>query len=291
MRIEYRILWIDDDESWVESQLDNVAEYLSDSGFVLSHKREPSYKGVDFSQFDIIAVDFNLDNNEKGIEALKPIRDGQIYTEILFYSLIGEQALRKEIGKIEPVEGVYFASRANFSDKIKKLIETTIRKTQEINNLRGLVMAETSTLDKLIKTILLQKKWAKEHFTGHHRARVNFHVGKKEEIEKLSSFDVSNLTKLLFGYSDSYSCFCVLEKFISEEDWKNLQKYKEVIQVRNILAHGKEISSSAEKIVIEKVKPDGSTEHVEFTPQSFVELRKQIKEFRERFEKFLSETS
>ena len=56
---------------------------------------------------------------------------------------------------------------------------------------------------------------------------------------------------------------------------------------RNFLAHGTELSSTAEKITLTKTKPDGSTETLEFIPTDFIELRKEIKAFREKFEKLL----
>ncbi len=287
MRIEYRILWIDDAPEWVESQVDNVKEYLLDFGFVLKLDIKSSYKGIDFSEYDIIAVDCNLSDEEKGIDALSLIRDEDVYTEILFYSQDGEPKLREEM-KNNRIDGVYCASRGSFPEKIKKLIDTTIRKTQEINNLRGLVMAETSALDKLIKDILLKMEWTEEHFAGHHKKRDEKYDQKKKKLKELLIFDVKNIGPLLHEHFDSMSRFFVLEKFITKEDWDNIKEYEKVIHKRNILAHGKEISSSAEKIIIEKTERDGSIKPIAFTPRDFVELRKMIKDFKIQFERMFS---
>ena len=258
MRIEYKILWIDDTPEWVESQVD-----------------------------DIIAVDCNLSDDEKGIDALNLIRQEKIYTEILFYSQTGEQKLREEMQQNNQVEGVYFASRTNFLEKIEKLIDTTIRKTQEINNLRGLVMAETSIVDNLIKNILLKMKWSEEHFTGRYKKLNEYHEGQKKKLSKHLPFDDSKIGLFVHGHFNSMFSFWSLEKFITKEKWDSIKEYENIMHKRNFLAHGKELSSSAEKIIIVKTKSDGSTESLTFTPNDFIELRKKTKDFRKKFEEFL----
>lgn len=287
MRIEYRILWVDDAPEWVESQVDNVKEYLADFGFVLKADIKSSYKGIDFSQYDIIAIDYDLSDEEEGIDALSLIRDEDVYTEILFYSQYGEPKLREEI-KNNRVDGVYCASRESFLEKMKKLIDTTIRKTQEINNLRGLVMAETSAVDNLIKVILLKSRWTEEHFMDRHAEINKFHNGKRKELGSLLPFDVKNVAPFIHGHFVSNFSFKSLKKFITKNDWDDIKEYRKIMLKRNFLAHGTEISNSLGKIVLEKNNPDGSTEILTLTSNDFIELRKKIKEFREKFEKFLS---
>jgi len=284
MRIEYRILWIDDNPEWVESKIDNIEEYLLNFGFVLKYEIKPSHKGIDFSQYDIIAVDCNLSNGEKGIEALDVVRKNDIYTEILFYSQNGEPKLREEM-KNNRIDGVYCASREDSIEKLEKLISTTIQKTQEINNLRGLVMAETSELDQLVKSILLKMKWAEEHFLGHHKKLGERYDERKSKLGEHLPFNPENLASLICsGHFDSMFSFFSLQEFVAKSDWNEIKDYKEIIEKRNILAHCMEQSSSAEKIIILKTKKDGSTEPIIFTPYDFIELRKKIKYFRDKFE-------
>jgi CCR4-NOT transcriptional regulation complex NOT5 subunit len=78
--------------------------------------------------------------------------------------------------------------------------------------------------------------------------------------------------------------FFSLQEFVAKSDWNEIKDYKEIIEKRNILAHCMEQSSSAEKIIILKTKKDGSTEPIIFTPYDFIELRKKIKYFRDKFE-------
>ena len=286
MRIEYKILWIDDNPEWVESQVDNIKEYLSDFGFDLNPDIESSYKGIDFSQYDIIAVDCNLSDEEKGVDALSLIRDNDVYTEILFYSQDGEPKLREEM-KNNRVDGVYCASRVSFLERIKKLIDTTIRKTQEINNLRGLVMAETSIVDNLIKNVLLKMEWSGEHFADRHEKLNEYHEEQKRKLSKHLPFNVSRINLFVHGHFTSMFSFWSLKKFITKVKWDGIKEYEKIMLKRNFLAHGKELSSSVEEITVVKTKSDGSTESLTFTPNDFTELRKKIKDFRKKFEKLL----
>ncbi len=283
MKIEYKILWIEDSLDWLAPMLEKIKTYLDDLGFILKCEVIPKYEERDFSQYDIIVIDYNLSNEEKGSSAIKIIRSEKgIFTEILFYSYLGEPTIRQKVAN-NHIDGVYCADRENCVERLQRLIDTTIRKTQEINNLRGLVMAETSVLDKLIKDILLKMEWTEERFVGCHKKRGGYHDQQKKKLIKLLPFDVKNLGPFLNGHFNSMSRFFLLEKFITKEDWNSIKEYEEVMHKRNALAHGTETLSSAEKIIIEKTRPDGSTESLTFTPDGFVRLRKKIKKFRDKF--------
>lgn len=289
MRIEYRILWIDDSKEWVESILEYIEAYLDNLGFTLRCDVIPKYEERDLFQYDIVAVDYNLPEEEKGSNAIKIIRNEKgIFTEILFYSFSGEGILRKEITK-NYIDGVYCASRENCLERLKLLIDTTIRKTQEINNLRGLVMAETSELDNFVRDILLKKvKWTEADIADRHAA-LRKRCDEKKEALKVQPPLLKDIVPFVHEHFHSSFCFESLKKFVPKEVWDDIKMYpKEIIEKRNFLAHGTELSSSSEKIIIEKTKPDGSTELLTFTPESFIKLRLKIKNFRKKFEKLLS---
>lgn len=287
MKIEYRILWVDDSEEWVEAQLENIEEYLSNYGFVLKYDVFPSYKKIDFSQYDIIAVDCNLGDSEKGIDALKIIRDEDIYTEILFYSQDGESKLREEMTK-NKIDGVYCASRGDAIEILKKVILTTIQKTQEINNLRGLVMAETSELDNLMKIILLSKEWSEEHFNHSHQKINDFHTSNIEKLSKYLPYDPNNIILLVHGHLTAWTSHLTLKKFLTGDEWDVVKGYQEIMKKRNVLAHGVEESSTVEKVIVKETKPDGSEVTHEFTPEDFISLRKEIRSYKDAMKKLLS---
>jgi len=284
MRIEYRILWIEDTRDWLEPKIEDIETYLDERGFELKCEIISKYEKRDFSQYDIIVVDYNLENEEKGSEAVKIIRNDEgIFTEILFYSISGEGKLRGEIAD-KGIDGVYCADRNNCIERLENLIDITIRKTQEINNLRGLFMAETSGIDNLIKKILMQSAWTEEYFEELHANINKYDNGQKKERDGCLGFDTSNLGILIYGHTTSNFCFCLLKKFISTDNWEKIKGYEEIIEKRNFLAHGTEISSSSDKIIVTRAKKNGLLETMELTPDNFIELRKKIKEFKNKFD-------
>lgn len=288
MKIEYRILWIDDSEEWVESKLEGVQEYLFEHGFVLEHDVFPAYdKDIDFSKYDIIAVDCNLSDSERGIDILKVIRDKDIYTEILFYSLDGESVLRAEVSK-NKIDGVYCAYRDDAIDTLKGVILTTIKKTQEINNLRGLVMAETSELDNIMKLILLSRNWSEDHYT-HSHGKVSEHLTVKiTELESFIPYHPDKVSSLVHGHLSAWTSHDSLKKILTKEEWATVKGYQEVMKKRNILAHGiEEETDGPEKFVVKQIKPDGSEVLHEYTSDDFIVLRKDIKLFKESMRSLL----
>jgi hypothetical protein len=52
------------------------------------------------------------------------------------------------------LDGVFCAHREEFLDKFEKLFNANIRKVEDVNNLRGLVMAETADLEEIKDEII-----------------------------------------------------------------------------------------------------------------------------------------
>ena len=283
MRIDYQILWMENDTDWLEPKIDDIKEYLNDLGFELKLTNIAKYEDKNFSDYDIIVVDFNLDN-ESGTDAIEKIIKNRknIFTDILFYSIDGEPKLRKEMAD-QNIDGVYCANRRNCIEKLKKLINITVKKTQEINNLRGLVMAETGELDYIIKDILLKNNWDDQKSNKILDKIKKSHVDKQAELDKHKvKIDMSLLINSVYFFHAMFSFLC-LKEVIDKVLWEVVKEYEEIIIIRNTLAHGKKISSSAEEIIVERIKSNGKPEKVPFTPDDFIKIRKKIREFRAKF--------
>lgn len=160
MNLEYKILWFEDEAGSFNAKKRLVKRIVEGLGFIFSEPRNEidgaNLDSINFAMYDLIISDLKL-NNVNGTALLEKIREDGIYTEVVFYSSIGETALREELKKFE-IDGVYCADRTddNFIEKVEKVIETTIKKVQDVNNTRGLVIAETILLEKKIESILLK---------------------------------------------------------------------------------------------------------------------------------------
>lgn len=288
MRIDYRILWIEDNGEWLESIIDGVQTYLETFGFNLVLEHIDKYETRDFSKYDLIAIDLELENEESGIDAIETIRDGNnFYTEILFYSQSGEKKLRSELSG-RSVDGVYCSSREAFLKNIQKLIYTTVRKTQELNNLRGLVMAEEAELQNIAKNILL-----KIHLNPHisdpiekagYDYTCNYLKSKLKEIEKIDvNADYDKFLKLpvYSGHGKKTTLLDFLKaKAASDSKYESLLSIMnlyedEIIHMRNDLAHLTEQEKDGKIVLVRE------GEEREFTEAEFIKIRKDIRKHKE----------
>jgi len=159
MRIEYNILWFEDIKSSFNSKKQIVKQIVEDFGFIFPEPRNEingeNIESLVYDEFDLIIADLNL-TGTKGTDLINKLRNQEgVYTEVIFYSSDGEKAVRGALKEYE-IDGVYCAGRENddFEEKVKKVIWTTIKKVQDVNNMRGLIMAETSDIDQTMFNII-----------------------------------------------------------------------------------------------------------------------------------------
>ena len=166
MGIAYRILWVDDRiEDFIDLEIvSGINKFLEDLGYVPEitclediGSAEDKLKEV---KFDLILSDFNIESgeNKNGDTLIKKIREGEIYTEVLFYSAQSDLEALAQALLVDRVSFYQITSEERayegFVKKIKWLIEQSVEKLQEIESIRGLVMSETSQLDASIKDVL-----------------------------------------------------------------------------------------------------------------------------------------
>ena len=161
MRLRYKILIFDDDFDWVESIKEDLIEIVQNEGLLIDTEEdieicgnESEFSGI-YDNYDIILIDYDL-VCQKGEQIIKKIRENEHYTEVIFYT----QGDKDLLGIIldEKIEGVYCTRRQNhlFLDKFEKVFKNSIKKVLDLNNLRGIVLSETSELDKLKSDIFKQ---------------------------------------------------------------------------------------------------------------------------------------
>lgn len=275
-RLKYRILWVDDNiETYIDLAVDAEFEvYLQNYGFnpeIL--KFETAESALEHikkdNKFDLILSDLNLATGEQGDTLIRKIRDGEIYTEVLFYSA---QADFETVAKKLYTDRVSFLSLVGdegnrlFKERVKRLILLTISKLQELDNMRGLVMAETSALDVLIEDILIEIMSKDSTLTQELRAymveKVKENNNKRQELfEKIGELTNNQLIKnrILF---DANKKSRTLNEFLKKTGWAETedsfkdfhQHYeKDVLQTRNDMAHAKsEVIDGVEYLVLSR---------------------------------------
>ena len=96
MRIEYRLLWVEDDTSWYKTTKELFEDTLDDLGFKMTVERCKSFDEVKaeaelngLKSYDLLLIDYNLKGSPNGDEVINFVRgdtSNPILTDVLFYS-------------------------------------------------------------------------------------------------------------------------------------------------------------------------------------------------------------
>jgi len=166
MKLKYRILWFEDDPDVIEyTHAPAIEEFLVDLGFepIITHETNAAklsqlMNSNAINNYDLIVSDNNLNATDgkvfNGNDIIKKLREGHILTEVLLYSskpFFYRDVVEKH-GWVERAS--YCVGRDNLDQRIKDIILLTVRKQQDVNNTRGLVIAETILLEKTVEHIL-----------------------------------------------------------------------------------------------------------------------------------------
>ena len=300
MRLKYQILWIENETDWVDSIEDQFQEYLNELGFFYERKLiTKEEQGIDYNKYDLILMDLNLAGQPNGAELITKIRELGTYTDVVFYSSVGIDALRAE-GKDKELEGVYYCGRtpdSTFVKKVKKVIDSTIKKVQDLNNLRGLVMAEVSELDALMEVILvsyysnserlekLHNKVTKDREKTIHQS---LEIPEGDNCNKLCTLNLRNksIEDIARIYDSSQKAHAVHEmlkeinadgKFIADNRSFYTNYDQEIISVRNNLAHCESKEEQGVEILCTR-KGD-----ITFSTEDFKKIRKDITKYNNLF--------
>lgn len=313
MTLEYKILWIDDDPESVESKKLQVKEYIEDEkGFdckiisIESYKEYVQKYGTgNINDFDLLIVDFKLDDEEvsqeehSGFDIIQDIRDTKkIYTEVIFYSSQYGDLIDKIKSPDGYIEGIFTSTRDELIIKTQEIVDVLIKKVQDVNNLRGLIMAEVSELDRIKKRIIQKfNKEADINFKKYIKNKVFSKIrGDLESLKCLVKVEDSecnpdeiNLEELQKNFFyDSYKKSRTVYKIkrlkckdiaFTHEDYK-----KDVIDKRNVLAHEEEKTRESDGIKILKYPKTNKKEDLEFTEEECIKIRKDIKKYKKLLE-------
>jgi hypothetical protein len=257
MNLEYKILWFEDEILWAKPLIKDIRAFVEELGFIFSEPRfEKDNFNIDkinFDEFDIILMDYNLSSDEKGDILINKIREHNFFSEILFYSAYGASFLRKAVHDNE-LDGVHCADRPvnSFLPKVKEVIKVTVKKVLDLNTIRGIVMAETSDIDeKMLEIISLyvNKLETKDKTIFLEKRRKIFFESTDKKIKKTKSEDIDKFyyNWLFDSYQKWLTILDIVKKIKPESHPLMKLYYDEIIVKRNRLAHVKENRDSTGK--------------------------------------------
>ena len=242
MLLQYEILWIDDSQDWYESIQSNIEKIIK--GFFFEPKIEYTTDvpdaHFDYTNFDLIIIDFKLKDSHTWVEIINAIRSQSLHTEIIFYSQDSDfhDKLIEYCWSNKYLEWIFTSDRDWFSWKFEKVFETTIKKIENINSLRGLIMAETSELDHKLWKYLKEY----ENIDSTNKAKIKTIIQSLENqdfklnINNWDSQDLLFVNKNKTKLSSIWRCKILWELFVSNKkdfDWY----YDNIVKKRNDLWH------------------------------------------------------
>jgi CheY-like chemotaxis protein len=155
MNLKYNIVWFEDSTDYIKALTPFIVDYLKELGFSANITTRATAEGslelVTQKDPDLMLVDFILEGNTKGDEIVQKIVQNELFVDVIFYAK--DEGFRDQVHKLE---GVFFTDRANLRYKIPKIINLTIKKQQDVNNLRGIIIAEIIDLERKMETFLAE---------------------------------------------------------------------------------------------------------------------------------------
>jgi hypothetical protein len=306
MRLDFNVLWVEDQPKEVDAQVKSIGRQMADEGFQFN----PTYcqsldavkkliaEDVFTDEIDLILVDWDLGTGAHGEDAIAAIRDEERfrYKDIVFYSALKPAAELRELASTNGLEGIFCAaSRADLVDEVIGVFESLIKKVLDISHARGIVMGATSDIDYLVRQCLE---------TMHGKLDDAGQAKMLKEIldrisERLDGF-VKRVGKLQVALTLE-GAFAATEIFTSNDRLRILrtmlavERFKEHGEARPaILTYLKEVVPHRTELAHVVLVPDGKPEAVMDTAGKVVkvdemrELRRSILGLRDDFRELLA---
>lgn len=160
MNNKFKILWFEDEVTWYRMELLRIVAILKEHSLIPEIVRREGDE-YDLSElfgndFDLIFMDFKLAEGATGDRIVAAIRKNDILTDILFYSSEEKNMLDAIYKSMPPIDGVYLTKRdyTIFTEKAERLINKIVKRSEDVVNLRGFVLDNTSDFELRIKEIL-----------------------------------------------------------------------------------------------------------------------------------------
>lgn len=162
MRLDFNVLWVDDQPDSVAAQITKIKLLMAAEGFEFNPRQcttidqveEAISDDVFTDEIDLILVDWDLGKDVYGEDAIERVRERVQYKDVVFYS--GQTPARELRQKAydKQLEGVYCAHRDDLVDEVVGVFESLIKKVLDLDHTRGIIMGATSDIDYMVNTCL-----------------------------------------------------------------------------------------------------------------------------------------
>jgi hypothetical protein len=251
MKLNFSILWFDDNEAYLDSlDTEDLESEILSWGFTpvidLVSTPEDFNAHSPFEHYDLIIVDQNLEGYPDGENFIADLRGHEVFTEVIFYTAGNASKLWDGIRDKE-LEGIFVTTKGNEQAKIALVGQQSIRKILDLENMRGIVMAEVGELDHQLAEILhvgissLESEQQNTIFTKFHTKMLANQSTHEKILEEFKQSPKVESMLSLCDSSKQWQNFNRLKKQHAELKKDNpVGNYEqEILWPRNFLAHGR----------------------------------------------------
>ncbi len=296
MSLKYNVLWIDDNKEDFKKQERLLYKYIESLFFLPKIdfcKDVSSAKDfIESEKYDVIFSDYNI-NEETGSDFITSIRNKSVNTEVLFYSA-QSQLPKENFDRVTfaSVTGAHWEER--LLKKMKDLISLTVEKLNDLTQLRGLVMAEVSELDVIMKNLVAfycngseeNEKELREYIIGKVEERLKNALEMPDCDRKCyHKWKNSKIPEIIFEQNfDSYTTARALNHIFEKKPELRIKNFlkdynDEIILNRNWLAHCQTTKNENGVEILITNKGDK-----EFSSEDISNIRKNIIKYHDVFE-------
>ncbi|SEC42814.1 hypothetical protein [Bradyrhizobium erythrophlei] len=162
MRLDFNVLWVDDQPGAIQAQIARIARYMAEQGFhfnpALCHTMDALEgklnEDVFVDEVDMVLVDWDLGADAKGQDAIERIREKIRYKDVVFYSAQTTPTELMNLVRVHDLEGVYCCTRTDLVNEVEGVFDSLIKKVLDLDHTRGIVMGATSDVDHMVNESL-----------------------------------------------------------------------------------------------------------------------------------------
>ncbi|GAA4779638.1 hypothetical protein GCM10023219_29400 [Stakelama sediminis] len=253
MRLDFKILWFENQPDDVKTQVEEIADYLRTVGFVPHIEMQLDGGEVEnlgkiqelYDEYDLVVVDYDLGHPGKnGDWVAQQIRRHFGFTDIIFYSGKKPGDLRRMVFDCD-IDGVYCFNRPDLAEKLAIHIDQVTRRLSRLEAMRGLAMGIVGRCDDELRSLLTfaHEKSGEAEKAALEQALDRLVTSAREtgqkKFEKCTSFGEKLLSRSVTSFTLFKMAMVLLdgkEHCVTER--KTLASYDpDVLEPRNRLAH------------------------------------------------------
>jgi len=298
MRLDFNVLWVDDQPDRVNAQVTAITTQMASEGFqfnaTLCRSMEEVQERIADNLFtdevDLVLVDWDLGTGATGQEAIAAIRIYVPWKDVVFYSAKTPAATLRQLAFDNQLEGVYCASREDLVEEVMGVFESLVKKVLDLDHTRGIVMGATSDIDHLVNECLalMHEKLdeaGKVAMVGEMLGRIQERI--KGLVAKAGKLQASKAWADIFK---SHEIFTAADRLRILRLMLTVDMFKEHGEAReSIVTYLKEVSPERTTLAHLVLVPDGkpqtvmNTEGVVVSLEETRDLRRQILDLRGDF--------